>query len=326
MPSDLFQQQGSELVFPVFQPESPQAQAIYDLFLMVLFISAGIFFLVTLLIVIALWRGRRKNDLPEQNFGNRSADIFWLIGPVIITLWIAAISAKLVLTMNAVPLAHPPLDESADAELTVIAHQWWWEVRYHDSDLTAANEIHIPVGKKIRVKLESADVIHSFWVPQLARKMDVIPGYENYIWLEANRPGIYQGRCAEFCGNQHAWMNFKVYALRANEFIKWQETAAEPTRKPVSAEAIAGEKLFFSQTCANCHAISGTTAKATIGPSLSKVAYRKELGAGVLQNSTENLRLWMKDPQSIKPGCKMPNFNFNDQQVREIVAYLESLN
>ena len=141
-------------MFPVFQPESPQAQAMYDLFLLLLLISAGIFLIVTGLIVIALWRGRAQADLPEQDFGSHRAEIFWMVGPVIILLWIAAISAKLVLTINAVPKAHPPRDATADADFTVVAHQWWWEIQYNGSGITAANEIHIPVGKKIRVPRE----------------------------------------------------------------------------------------------------------------------------------------------------------------------------
>ncbi len=297
----------------------------YDLLLQIALISAGIFAIVTILIVIALWRGRVNADPPSQEFGSHKSEIFWMIGPIIIVLWIAAISAKLILTMYAVPRVHPSPNEEADLELTVIGHQWWWEVRYSDSGITAANEIHLPVGKKIRIKLESPDVIHSFWVPQLARKMDVIPGRKNYLWLEANNPGVYQGRCAEFCGTQHAWMNFKIYALSGEEFANWQADQQLIPDKPTKADAIAGERIFFSKTCVNCHSIQGTDATATIGPNLTKVASRKELAGGAIKNSTQNLTLWMKNPQAIKPGCKMPNFKFDEQQLRQIVAYLESL-
>lgn len=313
-------------MFPVLQPESPQAQAIFDLFMWVLLISAIIFVIVTGLIVIALWRGRAKTDLPVQDFGSHRSEIYWMVGPVIIVIWLAAITAKLVLTTNAVPLAHPPRDEKADEEITVIGHQWWWEVRYNGTNITAANEVHIPVGKKIRVKLESADVIHCFWVAQLARKMDVVPGRENYIWLEASKTGVFQGRCAEYCGTQHAWMDFQVYVWEEEELAKWKAAQEVVPPSPTEADAVAGEKIFFEQTCQNCHTIAGTAAEASIGPDLTYVSRRNILAGGAIENSTENLRTWMKNPQAIKPGCKMPNFNFSDTEVRQIVAYLESFN
>lgn len=312
---------------PVFQPESPQAQAMYELFLQVLWISAGIFIIVTGLIVIAIIKGRNRTELPVQDFGSHKKEIFWMIGPVLIVLWLTAISAKLILTMNAVPKAHPAREMTADADLTVVGHQWWWEIKYNGTGVTGANEIHIPRGKKIRVKLESADVIHCFWVPQLARKMDVIPGRDNYIWLEADKAGVYQGRCAEYCGTQHAWMNFKVYVHSASDYKKWLsgESVQPPGPSDSESDAVAGEQLFFSQTCVNCHAIQGTTATATIGPDLTYVARRKELGGGVIENSTENLARWLKDPQKIKPGSKMPDFNLSNEEVAQLVAYLESL-
>ena len=309
---------------PVFQPESPQAQAIYDVFVQVLWMSAGIFTLVTGLILVALIRGRRRRELPEQDFGSHRKEIFWMVGPLLIVLWLTAISAKLVLTINAVPKAHPTRDGEADVDLLVIGHQWWWEIKYKGSDVTGANEVHIPTGRKIRVQLASADVIHCFWVPQLARKMDVIPGRDNYIWLEADRPGIYQGRCAEFCGTQHAWMNFKVYAHEPDEYAEWLAGEGMTPDTPTGSVALAGKQVFMEQTCVNCHSIRGTQAEATIGPDLTYVARRKELAGGAIKYSTENLARWLKNPQAIKPGSKMPNFNLSEQQIDQLVAYLES--
>lgn len=310
---------------PVLQPESPQAQAMYDVFLQVIWISAAIFVIVTGLILVAILRGRNRTTLPDQDFGSHKKEIFWMVGPVLIVLWLVAISSKLILTMNAVPIVHPPREGSSDVALTVIGHQWWWEIQYNGSAVTGANEIHIPIKKKVRVELKSADVIHCFWVPQLARKIDVIPGRENYIWLEADRPGVYQGRCAEFCGTQHAWMNFKVYAHDAEEYEQWLSAERSPPNNSTSPDINAGRQLFFSQTCVNCHTIRGTSASATIGPDLTYVARRKELGGGVLENSRENLIRWLKNPQAIKPGSKMPNFNLTEEQVHQLVAYLESL-
>ena len=312
-------------MFPVFQPESPQAQAIYDLFIEVLLISGIIFIIVAVLIVIALWRGRAQTSLPAQEFGSHKAEMYWMVGPIIVVLWITAISAKLMLTVNAVPKAHPNADPEVEADLTVIGHQWWWEIRHKDSGIVSANEIHIPSGKKLLVRLQSADVIHCFWVPELARKMDVIPGRNNYIWLEANQPGAYQGRCSEYCGTQHAWMNFMVYAHAPADYDNWQNSVQELPKESSDPDALAGKRLFFSLTCSNCHAIRGTAAKATIAPDLTDVASRKELAGGAIENSRENLALWLKNPQAIKPGCKMPNFNLNDDHTRQLVAYLESL-
>ncbi|MCP4192443.1 MAG: cytochrome c oxidase subunit II [Planctomycetaceae bacterium] len=307
---------------PVFDPASPQAQAINDLFVQVLLISAGIFMIVAGLICIAIWRFRTNKSLPEQDFGSERKEIAWLVGPVIIVLWIAAISAKLILTLNAVPKAHPTAEGAAD--LIVTGHQWWWEVQYPGTNIVGANEVHIPINKKLRVKLQSADVIHCFWVPRLARKMDAIPGRENYIWLEADEEGTYQGRCAEFCGHQHAWMNFKVYAHTAERYQKWQQGHEITPPAPTKTPALAGKNLFLTLTCNKCHTIAGTPAHAMIGPDLTHLASRKELGGGVLKNSPENLRAWLKDPQTHKPGCKMPNFKLTDEHLDQLVAYLET--
>ncbi|TWT35403.1 Cytochrome c oxidase subunit 2 precursor [Posidoniimonas corsicana] len=312
-------------MFPVFRPESPQAQAIFDLFWLVMLISAGIFTVVAVLIIVALWRGRSRVELPTQEFGSARSEMYWMVGPAIVVVWIAAISANLILTVNAVPAIHSPHDASAEPEITVIGHQWWWEVRHHASGIVSANEIYIPVGKRIRVRLQSADVIHSFWVPQLARKMDAIPGRDNFIWLEANNPGGYQGLCSEFCGTQHAWMNFKVYALPPGEYAAWESARLAAPADPAGADATAGQRLFGSLSCVNCHAINGTGAVATIGPDLSHIASRKELAGGALENSPENLARWLADPQAIKPGCKMPNFRLTEPHVRQLVAYLETL-
>lgn len=308
---------------PVFDPASPQAQAIHDLFVQVLIISAGIFMIVAGLICFALWRFRSQEALPEQDFGSEKKEIAWIVGPAIIVLWIAAISAKLVLTLNAVPRAHP--DGNGDADLVVTGHQWWWEVQYPSSGIVAANEVHIPIGKKLRVKLQSDDVIHCFWVPRLARKMDAIPGRENYIWLEASEPGVYQGRCAEFCGQQHAWMNFKVYAHSPEDYATWEANHVKTPAAPEASDAVAGKQLFLSLTCEQCHTVAGTPAVARIAPDLTHIASRKELGGGVITNTPENLRLWLHNPQALKPGCKMPNFKLTDDHLDQLVAYLETL-
>ena len=320
---------------PVFEPASPQAEAIRDLFVQVLVISAGIFMIVAGLICVALWRFSARKQLPEQDFGSHKKEIAWMVGPVIIVLWIAAVSAKLILTLNAVPplYASPQpqgnagAEDAADADvdLIVTGHQWWWEIRYPEAGIVSSGEVHIPTGKKLRVKLQSADVIHCFWAPQLARKMDAIPGHENYLWLEASKPGVYQGRCAEYCGTQHAWMNFRVVAHTPEEFERWKARETGTPPPPDNEPAVAGRQLFMTLTCSQCHAIAGTEATARFAPDLTHLASRGELGSGVIDNTPENLRKWLKNPQALKPGCKMPNFKLSDGQLDQLTAYLETL-
>lgn len=315
-------------VIPVLDPASPQAEAINDLFMQVLVISAIIFAIVAGLIFIAIVRGRRKQTLPDQDFGSEKAEIAWMVGPIIIVIWLVAISANLVITLNAIPKADPDgKTDLSEIDLIVTGHQWWWEVEYPKSGVISANEIYIPVGKKLRVQVSSDDVIHCFWVAQLGRKIDAIPGRDNYIWLEADKPGSYQGRCSEYCGAQHAWMNFKVYAVSNEKYEQWIANELKDTKQPklLSPLASAGKEFFFQATCQQCHTIEGTPAKAMIGPDLTHFASRKEIGAGVIENSPENLALWLKDPQALKPGCKMPNFKLNEEHLKQLVAYLETL-
>jgi len=287
-------------------------------------ISAVIFAIVAGLIVVAIYRFRgRADEIPEQDFGSERKEMFWMVGPVIILLWLGAITAKLVLTIDAVPKAHPA--GTTDADLVITGHQWWWEINYVDAGLTGANEVHIPTGTKVRVQLASADVIHCFWVPQLARKMDVIPGRENFIWLEAREPGIYQGRCAEYCGTQHAWMNFLVVAHSPEDYAAWIKGERIEPAAPTEPLAVAGKKLFMTATCVACHAIEGTEAVASIGPDLTNLASRTQIGGGVIAYSPENLALWLKNPQALKPGCKMPDFKLTETQIQQLVAYLEQL-
>ncbi|MEM7144712.1 MAG: cytochrome c oxidase subunit II [Verrucomicrobiota bacterium] len=316
-------------VYPVFDPASPFAEAIYSLFLKVLAISAVIFLIVAGLITVAVIRFRDKTggngEVPKQDFGSHKQEIFWLVGPVIIVVWLAAISAKLVFTVNAVPQAHPDAGEQPDEEIEVRGHQWFWEVKYPGHGIVSANEVHLPVGKKIRIKLTSEDVIHSFWVPQLTRKMDAIPGRDNYFWIGASKPGVYQGRCTEFCGMVHAWMNFKVYAHDEAEWEEWIAAHTKDPELPTGGLAAAGQKIFETATCIDCHMISGVGGTTMIAPDLTHFSSRGEIGGGVFVNNRENLEKWLSDPQKWKPGCKMPNFKLDPEELQQVVAFLESL-
>lgn len=309
---------------PVFQPASPQAESIRHLFFIVLILSGLIFASVCGLIAIAAYRFRaRESRSPEQGFGDRRVEIAWTVGPALVVFWLAIAAAKLVLTINEIP-RHQPAAESA-VDLVVVGHQWWWEARYPKSGAVAANEIHIPVGTKLHVGVESADVVHSFWVPQLARKIDMIPGRRNHLWLEANEAGRYAGACAEFCGAQHAWMRLEVVADPPDVFAAWEQAQVAKARAPATPKAQAGEKLFLAQTCADCHAIAGTSAEGSAAPDLTHLASRRLLGGGVIENTPENLKKWLRDPASIKPGSKMPDFRLSNAQVEQLTAYLGGL-
>ena len=309
---------------PVLEPASPGAAAIRHLFIIVLLICSAIFLIVVGLIIISLLRFRAHGSAPPlQNFWNHRAEIGWTIPPVLIVLFLAVVSAKLIVNEERGPEFSSP--EAGNADLTVVGHQWWWEVRYAGTNAVTANEIHIPIGRKLRVQIDSADVIHSFWLPQLGPKKDMIPGWHNFVWLEADRAGIYDGACTEFCGDQHAWMRFIVIAEDESQYQTWLTHQSEMAPIPTSPAAKAGMNIFFAQTCANCHAISGTSAVANAAPDLTHLATRRDLAAGVISNTPENLRRWLADPQQIKPGCKMPNFGFNNDQLDHLLAYLETL-
>lgn len=309
---------------PVLDPVSPNAVTIRHLFVVVFLICLAIFLVVASLIVISIIRFRpAAGRVPKQDFGNHRSEIIWAIIPGLIVLAFAIVSIKLILSIISMPTS--AVSEAGDADLIVVGHQWWWEVRYPASGAVTANEIHVPVGQKLRVRVSSADVIHSFWVPQLGPKMDMIPGHDNFVWLQADRPGIYEGACSEFCGDQHAWMRFTVIAESAPQYQSWLAHQTQSAPGPAGAKAEAGKAFFFTQTCANCHAIGGTNAVANAAPDLTHVAERDQLAAGLISNNPENLARWLRDPQRIKPGCLMPNFTLNDDQVTELVAFLEGL-
>ena len=199
-------------------------------------------------------------------------------------------------------------------DLLIVAHQWWWEVRYSGTDIVTANEIHIPVDQPQQIGLRSADVIHDFWVPELGRKMDIIPGTENRVWIAADSPGIYYGACAEYCGKEHAWMRIRVIAQSPADFAQWEHEQEQVPGIPESGLAGQGAQYFQQLSCASCHTIRGTTANARIGPDLTHVASRETLAAGRLDNTPANLSAWLLDPELIKPGCKMPNLHLSREQ------------
>lgn len=306
-------------VLRVFNPDSPQARAIVDLSIIAGIIFAIIFVIVAGLIVYALMRFRwSEGELdPHQFAGSRTIELIWTAIPAVIVVMLFTLTAR---TMS---VSDPPPAPAPD--LIVIGHQWWWEAHYPKSGVVVANEIHIPVGRALSVQLDSADVLHEFWVPELARKMTTVPGHPNHLWIESDKPGTYLGVCSEFCGTQHAWMHFLVVVESQESFDAWEKAQLQPAPKPSDEIAAKGQTLFLQTSCVNCHAINGTTAAAQVGPDLTHFASRHQLGAGIADNTPQNLRRWLANPQQVKIGVKMPNFNFTDEQLNQLVAYFETL-
>jgi cytochrome c oxidase subunit 2 len=213
--------------------------------------------------------------------------------------------------------------------LKVTAQQWWWEVEYQNEDpsqvLTTANEIHIPVGRPVTLELNAADVIHSFWVPNLMGKQDMIPGRKTFLTLQADRPGLYRGQCAEFCGLEHAKMSVLVFAEPQDKFDAWRRHQMEAAKTPGAPLRKRGLDLFVHGPCASCHAVAGTDAAGQVGPDLTHFGGRATLAAGLLQNSTNNLDRWLADPQEVKPGANMPEIPLSVADRAAIVAYLKGL-
>lgn len=306
----------------VFNPSSSLAHPIAHLFLVVGIIMAVILMLVTILVLYACIRYRSKKNQPEppQNYGQRKLEIAWTIAPLLVLIFI------FVVTMHAMEQSDPISGTDQQPDLVITAHQWWWEARYTQSNVIVANEIHIPIGQRLLVRLESVDVIHDWWVAPLGPKMDAVPGHPNAFWLEADSAGHYVGTCAEYCGAEHAGMRILVVAQSEAEFEQWAAHQREtPVTASLSSDAGQGALLFQQLTCSSCHTISGVSESGHIGPDLTHVASRETLAAGVITNTPENLARWLSNPQVMKPESHMPNFELSSPQVRELAAYLETL-
>jgi cytochrome c oxidase subunit 2 len=289
-------------------------------------ISVAVVVIVALALAGAVWRRRSvaADARSLEGVGSPGAGLAWIYWGLAISVPVLAACTVWVLIVLGEVLhpAHPPT-----LTLQVTAHQWWWEVRYANSEgspFTTANEIHIPVGTPVRVELSSPDVIHSFWVPRLAGKMDVIPGVTNVTWIQATAPGRYRGQCAEFCGLQHAGMAFFVIAESPAEFAAWRGHQLAAPAAPAAGPVAQGAHIF-AESCASCHTVSGTSAGGIVGPDLSHLAERATLAAGVIPNDARHLSAWIKYPQDIKPGALMPRVRLTDLERADVVAYLQSL-
>jgi cytochrome c oxidase subunit 2 len=307
----------------------PQAAAIGQLWWLTLWLCVVVFVAVMAALGVALWRPRRApGSAPElARAAGAERKARWSVGAAIAlsTVLLLGLLAASVLTDRA--LARLPLDGAL--AIRVIAHQWWWEVVYDDPQpdqvFTTANELVIPVGRPVVITLQADDVIHSFWVPNLHGKKDMIPGRTSTIQLRADREGRYVGRCAEFCGLQHAFMAVDVVALPADRFAAWQAHQRTPAPEPSSASAVRGRELFLTGSCMLCHAVQGTSANARRAPDLTHFASRAHIGAGRVANTRQALATWIEDPQKVKPGVNMPAHLLPPEDLAALVAYLETL-
>jgi cytochrome c oxidase subunit II len=312
----------------VFTPASINASQISSLTLAVYLIAAGVFIIVESFLVYAAIHFRQKPNqtLPKQIEGNRTLEIAWTAAPAIVLAVVFFISLKTLGFVSAQPANASQSGSSADPplQIKVIAHQWWWEFDYPDLGIITANEFHVPVNQVVNLDIESVDVVHSYWAPQLGGKIDAIPGHTNHTWFEATQTGEFHGQCAEFCGLQHADMRFTAMVESADQFQAWvnDQQAAIPTASGLAAQ---GEQLFTTGSCIGCHTIDGTNAKGTLGPNLTHFASRGTFAGGVLTNTPDNLSRWLADPQVIKPGNDMPNLKLTPDQINALVTFLESL-
>jgi len=319
-----------EALHDVQVPAGVQAEAIAHLWQWLLAICTLVFVAVMVALAIALKRAPRAgaDAAPDVSSLWRSepkvARVVWIAVGVSTLLLLVLLGAS-VFTDRA--LAQMPLADGLHIELT--AYDWWWDARYDDAEpsriFSTANELHVPVGRPVVVSLAGADVIHSFWVPSLHGKKDLIPGRPTTIAFRADRPGVYRGQCAEFCGYQHAHMAIFVVAEAPDDYERWAARQREPAPEPVTGAQRRGRDVFLGRSCAMCHAVNGTTAQARRAPDLTHVASRMTLAAGTLANTTSQRAAWILDPQRFKPGAHMPPESFAPDELTALNAYLEIL-
>jgi cytochrome c oxidase subunit II len=308
-------------------PAGPNAERISDLFWYMTTTASVIYVIVIGVLVYAAFRRREEPPGPAVEARmERRAGVSVAVG---IAVTVVVLIATLLVDFSLSRANASTGDEQQPITIEIVGHQWWWEVHYEDSipqrRVTTANELYLPVGERVKLVMTSTDVIHSFWVPNLAGKKDIVPGYRTETWLQADRPGVYRGQCAEFCGHQHAKMGITVIAVPRAEFDQWIARQLQPAAPPTDSLAFAGQQVFVSGSCAMCHNITGTTASGVVGPDLTHLASRRMIGAGTLLNRRGQLAGWIVDPQGIKPGVRMPSNQLDPNELRALLAYLETL-
>jgi cytochrome c oxidase subunit II len=310
----------------ILDPTTTPAAQIFHLSVFVLLLTGAIFVVVggLLFYVIIRFRSHRTDDSsePPQVYGSTQIELAWTVIPVLIVVVLFLTTARIIFAVQDAPRPKDALD------VTVVGHQFWWEYRYPKLGIVTANELHVPVSPADRpeptyMKLLSADVDHSFWVPQLGGKTDLIPNHPNEMWIDPSRPGLYLGQCGQFCGVEHAKMLIRVYVDTPEQFDAWVKEQQKTAVQDPAAEA--GRRVFETQACMSCHTITGTSAIGRFGPDLTHLMSRATLASGVVPNTPDNLREWIRDPDHFKQGCLMPAMQLSDQQLNELVAYLSTL-
>lgn len=321
----------------ILNPAGSHAEAVHSLWIWLLVIGAVVWVLVIALLIVAVLRRRRADagdptvegsEGRRASMSGRPVAAVAVAGALIPGIIIAGVAGLSIVVQRDIDAA----GQDARPLVEVVGHQFWWEVNYPGEGVVSANEIHIPIGERVRIDVSAQDVIHSFWVPELGGKIDMIPGRSNSIWLEADEPGVYWGQCAEYCGIQHARMRIVVVAHAEPEFDAWLDAQrtlpqAEPTPLPGEDPLVVrGREVFLSSSCVYCHTVAGTAAAGQVAPDLTHLASRLTLASGMLPNDSASLSAWILDPQGIKPGSLMPGTEIEDpDDLAALVAYLESL-
>jgi cytochrome c oxidase subunit II len=310
----------------IFAPVSTPAKSIFGLSIFVLAVTAAIFVVVFALLVYTVVKFRKKatddGREPPQVYGSNQVEIAWTVVPVLIVVSLFMATARVIASVQkAVP-------DSNAIQVVAIGHQFWWEYRYPGLNVVTANELHVPVSDPEHptptfIKLLSADTDHSFWVPRLAGKTDLIPNHPNSMWIDPQETGLYLGQCAQYCGTQHAKMLLRVYVQSHENFDRWIQQQEQTAF--VTDAVVEGRRVFETTACINCHAVSGTVANGRFGPDLSHLMSRDTIAAGAAPNTPENLRLWIQKPEAIKPGSLMPAMELTDRELDALTAYLETL-
>jgi cytochrome c oxidase subunit II len=310
----------------IFAPASTPAKSIFGLSTFVLAVTASIFAVVFTLLAYCVVKFRKRiNDdgrEPPQVYGSNQVELAWTVIPVLIVV------ALFMATVRVIADVQKASRPDGAIEVIAIGHQFWWEYRYPGLKVITANELHVPVSDPTHptptfIRLLSADTDHSFWVPRLAGKTDLIPNHPNSLWIDPQATGLYLGQCAQYCGTQHAKMLLRVYVQSGEDFDRWIEQQRQPS--PAGDAGAQGQRIFETTACINCHTIRGTVANGRFGPDLTHLMSRHTIAAGAVLNTTENLRLWIQNPNAIKPGSLMPAMELNDGELDALTAYLETL-
>jgi cytochrome c oxidase subunit 2 len=302
-----------------FNPISSQGLAISNLFWLVLALSLAVFLVVIVPLgyILVRFRARPGDPDPPQVEGNRTLEITWTSGAVALVVILFILTIQTMATVSA--------SSSQAVAIQVIGHQWWWEYRYPDLQVVTADELRVPVGTTVHLLLDSADVVHSFWVPQFGWKKDVVSGRTNDMWVTLQQAGTFDGTCTEYCGTEHAWMRIRVIAQPRDQFDAWVQQQRQPAAAPATAAAQRGQQLFQANTCVSCHTVQGVSS-GQAGPDLTHFGSRTIIGSGVLDNTPENLKRWVRSAQSVKPGVLMPSYDtLSDEDAQALAEYLGGL-